>query len=56
MHCLVLQVVFIYDFLGDVAEIDVYVLGLFEWCHEVEVGDVHCHEAGALSRDDAVNY
>ncbi len=52
---LVLQVVSIYDFLGDVAELDAYVLGSFEWCHEVEDGDVRCHEEESLGGDKTID-
>ena len=40
--------------IGYVGKFHFDVIWPFEWCHEVEVGDVHCHKLGSFGRDDAV--
>ena len=40
--------VFFDDLFRDVMEIDVDVFGSLEWCHEIEVGYIHCHEGVSL--------
>lgn len=43
------------DFLGDVTEPEAEVFHLWEWGHEVEIGDVHGHELGPFGGDDTVD-
>jgi hypothetical protein len=40
-----MELIFLNDFLRDVAEFDLCKFGSFEWCHEVEIGKVDAHEA-----------
>ena len=42
------------DFFWNVVEADSDEFWLLEWGHEVEVGDVHCHESCIWCGDDAV--
>ena len=48
------KVVLLDYLIGHVGQFHFDVFGPFEWFHEVEVGDVHCHELGSFGRDDAV--
>ena len=41
---LLMELIFLNDFLQDVAEFDLCEFGSFEWCHEVEIGKVDAHK------------
>ena len=43
---LLVESIFLNDFLRDVAEFDLCKFGSFEWCHEVEIGKVNAHKTG----------
>ncbi len=46
--------VFVDDFLRDVAKFESKILGSWEWGHKVEIGYVHGHELGSVGGNDAV--
>ena len=39
-----MELIFLNDFLWNVAEFDLCKFGSFEWCHEVEIGKVDAHK------------
>ncbi len=41
---LCVEVIFLYDFLRNVAELDFCKFGSFEWCHEVEICKIDAHK------------
>jgi hypothetical protein len=49
------ELVFINDLIGDVTQLDLNEFSMMQKCHEVEVGDVYCHESHTLlCGDDTV--
>ena len=52
--CIFSEFIFDYDFVRDVTQFHPNEFRLVQRCHEVKVGDVHCHEVCAFCGDDAV--
>ncbi len=48
------ELVFSDDFIRDITYLDLDEIGTMKWCHEVEVGNVHCHELCPLRGDDTI--
>jgi hypothetical protein len=48
------ELVFSDDFIGDITYLDSDEFGMMKRCHEVEVGNVHCHESCPLRGDDTI--
>jgi hypothetical protein len=48
------ELVFFDDFIRDITYLDSNELGMMKRCHEVKVGNVHCHESCPLHGDDTI--
>jgi hypothetical protein len=48
------ELVFSDDFIGDITYLDLNEFGMMKRCHEVEVGNINCHESCPLHRDDTI--
>ncbi len=48
------ELVFSDDFIGDITYLDSDEFSTMKRCHEVEVGNVHCHELCPLHGDDTI--
>ncbi len=48
------ELVFSDDFIGDITYLDLDEFGTLKRCHEVEVGNVHCHESCTPRGDDTI--
>ncbi len=48
------ELVFFDNFIGDITYLDSDEFGTMKRCHEVEVGNVHCHESCPLRGDDTI--
>ncbi len=48
------ELVFSDDFIGDITQLDLNEFGMMQRCHEVEDGNVHCHESCTLGGDDTI--
>ncbi len=48
------ELVFFDDFIGAITYPDVDEFGTMKRCHEVKVGNVHCHESCPLRGDDTI--
>ena len=48
------ELLFLYDLIWYVSDVYTDVLWALQWCHEVTVGYIGCHEPGYFCTDDAV--
>ncbi len=48
------ELAFVADFIRDITSLYSNELGMMQRCHEVEVGNVHCHKLRTLCGDDTI--
>jgi hypothetical protein len=48
------ELVFVDDFIRDITLLDLNEFGTMQRCHEVEVGNVNCHELRTPCGDDTI--